>query len=156
MPATPIATSTSPSRHGRPNVSVTTTPSRSTPSRSTSEPRSVSAEPSGSSGSRLSKPSATLDASTPAFAHTKPWRVSAITRSPRFATTRVVSDAMTASRSAAGASLPSAFDTTFCVTTTTSPSLTPTGPSASATMRPRSSPGAISGSPWIGRISIVT
>ena len=32
IPATPIATSTSPSRHGRPNVSVITTPRRSSPS----------------------------------------------------------------------------------------------------------------------------
>ena len=52
------------------------------------------AEPSGSSGSSVSSPSATLEASTPAFAQTNPCAVSTMTRSPRRATTRFVSAAI--------------------------------------------------------------
>ena len=104
-PAQPIATFTSPSRHGRPNVSVTTTPRSAPEALARAPPGVVSAEPSGSSGSSVSKPSATFEASTPAFAQTNPWRVSAITRSPRRATTRRVSRSTQAARppSASGA-----------------------------------------------------
>ena len=72
MPATPIATSVVPCRKGRPKESLTIT---GTPSLSWS----ARAEASGSSGSRTTVPGAgALEASTPAEAQTKPWRVSAM------------------------------------------------------------------------------
>ena len=71
MPAHPIATLTSPSRHGRPNVSVITTATR-TPSAADSPARSASALRSGSSGRSVRNPSATFEASTPALAQIEP------------------------------------------------------------------------------------
>ena len=104
-PAAPIATSVWPCRHGRPSVSVTTTPTRRR-----SAPRGrracAGAEASGSSGSSSTVPSATLLASTPAAAphDAEPvlddagdaaagWR--------RVATTRTVSAVIACSRSSA-------------------------------------------------------
>ena len=69
------------------------------------------------------------------------------------ATTRTVSPAIAASRSAAGTSRPSCFETTFWVTTTTSPSRTS---SAGSSRAARSSPGPISGRPGTGMTSSVT
>ena len=79
IPATPIATSVVPWRNGRPNESVTTTPTvRPVSSRSASRmPRALA---SGSSGSSTSVPgSGAFEWSTPAEAQTKPCRVSVIT-----------------------------------------------------------------------------
>ena len=83
-PAQPIATSDCPWRQARPNESVTTI-AGATPSSSLRPARSVRADASGSSGSSttMSAPPA-FDASTPAFAHTKPWRVTQIS-TPRSA-----------------------------------------------------------------------
>ena len=82
-----------------------------------------SADASGSSGRSATYPSSTFEASTPAFAHTKPCRVSAIRRSPRRATTRTVSRSTHAAlpMPPSDTTRPSAFDTTFCVTATMSP-----------------------------------
>ena len=74
-PAAPIATSVVACRHGRPNESVTITPT-SAPVRSRSSSRSRAADASGSSGSRTSvSGSGAFDASTPAEPQTKPCRV---------------------------------------------------------------------------------
>ena len=55
--------------------------------------RSARAEASGSSGSRISESgSAALDASTPALAHTKPWRVRQISRPASARTSSAASD----------------------------------------------------------------
>ncbi len=70
-PAAPIATSVSPSRQGRPKVSVTITPT-STPSASRSPSRMPRAEASESSGSSSTVPGGVLEASTPAAAMTRP------------------------------------------------------------------------------------
>ena len=72
----------------------------------------------------------------PALAQMKPCRVSLITRSPRRRRTRTDSCRTSASLAAGSAwssstSRPSAFETIFCVTTTTSPSAS-SGPSGSA------------------------
>ena len=86
------------------------------------------AERSLSSGSSAAQPSSTLDRSTPALAHTKPCLVSLMMRSPRRRTMRTDSrldDAPCGRAGRRGRSAPcapSAFDTTFWVTTTTSPS----------------------------------
>ena len=154
-PAHPIATFTTPSRHARPNVSVTRT-GRSRPVAARSPARIASALASGSSGSNVRNPGATFEASTPAFAQTSPWRVSAMTRSSRRATTRTVSSATHPSRprSAAATTRPSAFETIFCVTTTTSPARA--SPRWGARSAARSSPSRTSGSPGSGRISSVT
>ena len=94
-------------------------------------------------------PAATFEASTPAFAQTKPCRVSAITRSPRRATTRRSRGRRRGAGRSPATTRPSAFDTTFCVTTTTSPSRERAPRSASASerrqvvagSRPRGGPG---------------
>ena len=95
MPAQPMATSVRPRRHVRPNVSDTMT-ATSTPARARTPSRMRRAERSGSTGSRAAQPSSTLERSTPALAHTKPWAVSVITRSPRRRSTRTVSASTTA------------------------------------------------------------
>ena len=69
------------------------------PSSEASRARMSRAVPSGSSGSNARVPASRFDASTPALAQTKPWRVSAITRSPRRATTRTVSASTASARS---------------------------------------------------------
>ena len=84
--------------------------------------------------------SAAFEWSTPAEAQTKPWRVSAITSASRERTMRFVSRRITsswrgsrrrrrarargreASTSSSATTRPSAFETAFCATTTTSPS----------------------------------
>ena len=82
-PATPSATSVVPRRQARPNESETITPT-STPVCSRMAARSRSADASGSSGSKTSVPGPrALDASTPADAQTKPWRVSVMTSGGR-------------------------------------------------------------------------
>ena len=157
-PAHPMATLTTPSRHGRPKVSVITTASH-TPKASRRVSLNREAVSSGSSGSSVSSPLPTFDASTPALAHTKPWRVSAITRSPRRATTRRVSRSTQASlpSGSSGTTRPSALDTIFWVTTTMSPSSGRMSfdRMASTRRRPRSSPGRTSGIPVMGRIETV-
>ena len=111
--------------------------------------RMRSAVASGSSGSSASVPSSRLEASTPAFAQTNPCRVSAMTRSPRRATTRAVSARpRPPPRRPPGTNRPSAFDTIFCVIATTSPSRAPAARSIGVTMAARSSPGTTSGMPF--------
>ena len=87
-------------------------------------------------------------ASTPAAASTRPCRVSTIRVGPRRATTRTVSAVIASSRSTRTAR-PSALDTTFDVTTTTSPSASAKSSAASAAVSnvARSSPAATSGTP---------
>ena len=143
-PATPIARSVSPFRHGLPKVSEMTTPT-SRPSRSRIPRRIRRAEPSGSSGSSRTVPGAELEASTPAAAMTKPCRVSAITVVPRRATTRAASSLIASVRSAARRIRPSALLTILEVTTRMSPSARS---GTARAMRPAmSSPGRTSGSP---------
>ena len=108
-PATPIATSVVPCRNGRPNESVTITPTvRPVSSRSRS--RSVRALASGSTGSSTSVPaSGAFEWSTPADAQMKPCWVSAITSGPRsrmirFASRRITSTSR-GSRSSPASSL---------------------------------------------------
>src|SRR5438105_1718052 len=140
-PATPSATFTMPSRQGRPKVSETMTPT-SAPVSSRNRARKRSALASGSTGRRVktSRPP-TLEWSTPALAQTYPCRVSVIrTRSERrtrtlsssttwtmrgsgFATSRaaILAASSPAVTSFKAISRPSALDTTFCATTSTSP-----------------------------------
>ena len=169
MPATPRATLTRPIRHARPKVSLTTTPT-GTPVRDAIRSRSATALASQSIGSRhTSSAPTTLDRSTPALAQTKPWWVSTIrTRSAR--TMRVVSSrttwTMRESASSFAASVaawaegvtservrirPSALETTFWATTTTSPVWR--DPECSTMSAARSSPGWISGRPSTPRSS---
>ena len=141
-PAQPIATSAWPRRQARPKLSAMTTPTRG------ARPPSISArmrraEASGSSGSSATvSGSGRLEVSMPALAQTRPWRVSMI-RTPRSArrTSRLSSrisstragslPSTAASRRASAPGIaeerrrtrPSALETTFCETTTTSPSL---------------------------------
>jgi hypothetical protein len=142
-PAAPMALSVWPARHGRPIVSVTTTPTLR-PVRECSALRSRRADSSGSAGSRTTVPGAVLDSSTPAAASTKPCRVCAIVVAPRLATTRAVSASMACSREVA-TTRPSALLTIFDVTTRMSPSRR--SPIASAMSAGRSLPAVISGSP---------
>ena len=125
MPAAPIAESVRPSRHGRPIVSVTTTPTV-TPWSRCQAARSARAEASGSTGRSTTVPAGVFDASTPAAAMTKPCAVSTIRVTPRgvwrVATTRTVSAVIASSRSSAATVRPSALLTTLLVTTSTSPS----------------------------------
>ena len=125
-PPAPMAQSVWPSRHARPRVSETSTPSR-TPSRSRSPAASARAEASGSTGSSSTVPCGVFDASTPAAADTMPRRFSTIrVVAPdgvvRVATTRTVSAVMASSRSAASTKRPSALETILDVTTRMSPS----------------------------------
>lgn len=149
-PAAPIATSVSPVRHGRPKVSVTITPT-STPSDSRSPARIAAAEASGSSGSSRTVPAGVFEASTPAAAMTRPCRFSTIRRGPRRATTRTVSASIAASRESARTIRPSALETIFEVTSSTSPSRR-AGPAAAISCA-RSSPGRTSGIPPSARTS---
>ena len=141
-PAAPMALSVCPARHGRPIVSVTSTP-RLTPVRSCSALRSRRADSSGSSGSSTTVPGAVLDSSTPAAARTRPCRVCAMVVGPRRATTRTVSASMACSREAV-TTRPSALLTILEVTTRMSPSRRS---AASAMSAARSLPAVISGSP---------
>ena len=157
-PAQPMATFTNPWRQGRPKVSVMSTPTR-TPTPAANAWRISSALVSGSSGSSVRNPSATFDASTPALAQTNPCLVSAMTRSPRRATTRRLSDATHSARppGPSGTTRPSDLDTIFCVTTRTSPSRSARLARAMASCRRvgRSSPGSTSPISGMGRISTV-
>ena len=148
-PAQPMATSVTPRRQGRPKVSLTTT-ATSTPNRWRRASRIRRAERSESTGSSAARPASTLERSMPALAHTKPCSVSLMIRSPRRRRIRTdsrstsglwpTSGSMSTSRS-------SALETTFWVTTTTSPSTR----SAASAMRPaRSSPTRTSGRPSTG------
>ena len=83
--------STSPVRQARPNVSVITTPTSSAQGRGRARPGARGRIRPGPPAAAPACPASTFDASTPAFAQTKPCAVSAITRSPRRATTRRVS-----------------------------------------------------------------
>ena len=171
MPAMPMAMSVWPSRHGRPNVSLTMT--------ATSAPRAAKparmrrAEASESSGSSTTRPWAPLELwSMPLLAHTKPWWVSVMSTGPTMRTMRRDSrstssttrgslshfaahsvanpDGVTSSSSTVR---PSALDTIFDVTTSTSPSTTSVAAAISAA---RSSPGRISGNPTTPAISITS
>ncbi len=149
-----------PRRHGRPKVSETTT-ATSTPRRARRPWRMRRAERSGSTGKRAARPRARLDRSTPALAHTKPCAVSVMSNSLRRRSTRTASPSTSRRRASASSgsrstTLASALDTTFWVTTTTSPSAStrPRTPSqASATKAASSSPACTSGRPSTGRIS---
>ena len=142
MPAMPMAMSVWPSRHARPNVSRTMT-ATSTPAGQRTRRGSPRAEASESTGSSTSRPCAPLDDwSTPLLAHTKPWWVSVISTGPSWRTMRFASRSTTSmtagslshgrrplrwrtgdgSTSASSTVRPSALDTIFDVTTTTSPS----------------------------------
>jgi hypothetical protein len=82
-----------------------------------------------------------------------PWRVSLIVMSPRRRSTRTDSDSMifdllSGSLGSRGTSWASAFDTTFCVTTTTSPSCI--AGVAFISRSARSSPGRTSPMPRTG------
>ena len=92
-----------------------------------SPPRMRRAERSASTGNRAAVPSATLERSTPALAQTKPWAVSVMSSSPRRRRTRTASDSTrrtlaVGSAVSMGTRRPSALETIFWVTTTTSPS----------------------------------
>ncbi len=76
IPARPIATSSWPWRQARPKLSLIKTATRRAGELAAGARGCARAEASGSRGSRISvSASATLEASTPAFAQTKPWRV---------------------------------------------------------------------------------
>ena len=110
-----------------------------------------------------------LDWSTPAFAHMKPWRVRQIRR-PRSARSSSVVSSSTAwtwraslpcsaasararspgSTSASARRRPSAFETTLCATTSTSPAPSGGSSRAPASSAARSSPGRTSGRPGSG------
>ena len=165
-PATPMATSVTPRRQVRPKVSDTTTPTDDavTVLERLADPpgRAVGVDREQGGG-----PGSTLERSTPALAQTNPWRVSVISRSPRRAddphrlATRPGGCLAPGSSGSMATSRPSALDTTFWVTTSTSPSTSPpaAGPVASAATtsagqvvargRPRPSrrPGGRSGPP---------
>ena len=172
MPLTPMATSTIPHRHGRPKLSEMTT-GTSTPMAARTAARMRSADASGSTGSSVTTCplwGPMFDASTPPLAQTKPWLVSVISTPFAIRTTRRASRRTTSSwrgsRSQRSANAttsgrgsivvrstiaPSAFETTFCVTTRTSSSARGSAPAVdrrAATNSPsRSSPGRISGIP---------
>ena len=158
-PAHPMATLSTPARHGRPNVSVITTPT-SMPAGVDTAARIRPAVPSGSSGRRERNPSSTLEASTPALAQTSPCRVSAMTMSQRRATTRRVSRSTHAAlpSGCSGTTRPSAFETTFWVTTRMSlrSSLRPSRARAWRMREARSSPARTSGMVRTGMISSLT
>ena len=170
-PLIPIAMFMWPSRQARPNVSVITT-GTSTPVVFLMPRRMRPAEPSGSTGRRMSVSGApAFEWSTPAFAQTKPCLVSTMSTPRCHRTIRAVSSSTTckllgslpdsaAMRSASGpgttsASLrmrPSDFDTTFCARASTSPASNerPLARSTRMSIAARSSPGLISGRPSMG------
>ena len=100
----------------------------------------------------------TFDRSIPAEAQTNPWWVSLMIRSPRRRTTRLDCSSTSGlwdwgSSGSTRTSRSSAFDTTFWLTTRTSPSSSPVlATQASMTIPARSSPGRTSGRPGTGRI----
>ena len=167
-PAQPIATSAWPIRQARPKLSAITTPIRApwTPPISV---RSRRAEASGSSGSSSTDSgSPTFELSIPALAQTSRGRSRRSARrvrrapprrSPRGSAARASAPCRAPPRSlrasAPGMTLerrrsrPSALETTFCETTTTSPSAS--SPARSAISSPSGSPSAISGIPSTGR-----
>ena len=160
-PAHPIATSVTPRRHVRPNVSETIT-ATSTPNRCRKPSRIRRADRSESTGRRAAHPFSTFERSIPAFAQTKPCSVSLMMRSPLRRRMR------TDSRSTSGLWLSgsvgsiatrrsSAFETIFWVTTTTSPSASEVSgelDAASWMIAARSSPARISPIPSMPKISI--
>ena len=111
-----------PSRQARPAVSVTTTP--------TLRPVRVADAGAQPRGRRRRGPRAaarrgrrsTLEASIPAAARVRPWRVRTIVVGPRRATTRAVSRGERVLAGRPRRTRPSALLTTLLVTTTTSPS----------------------------------
>ena len=140
MPATPIATSVVPWRHGRPNESLTITPT-SDPVSSRSRARSRRADASGSTGSSTTVPAARrvrgVDAGRCADEavaglgdHERRPRAHDRVASRRITSTWRGSPSSPASSRARGRRLdvverttrPSTFETAFCATTTTSPS----------------------------------
>jgi len=159
-----------PVRQARPNVSETIT-AGSQFARSASSRRMAAAEASGSSGSSAAHPGGTLERSTPAFAQTKPWRVSAMISPRSIRTIRTLSRSTSSicrgsrsqrrpysSASGEGSTVssatrrPSALETSFCVTTSTSPG-SPARPLVaipSRTSAATESPGFASGIPRIG------
>ena len=178
-PDRPMATSTMPQRHGRPNESDTMT-GTSTPKRARTAARMPAAEASGSRGrSVTSDPESgpTFDASTPPLAHTNPCGVSVMrtpfsmrttrraslsttwtwraSRSKRWANSSASSPGTTPVRSMTA---PSALDTIFWVTTSTSPSVSGRAPgvrSMASPMRPpTASPMRTSGIPSRARTEI--
>src|SRR5262249_24089564 len=60
-----------------------TTTATSTPTRARTASRTCRAERSASTGRSAARPASTFETSTPAFAHTNPWRGSLVTRAPR-------------------------------------------------------------------------
>ena len=176
-PATPIATPAVPWRQGRPKLSFMTT-ATSIPVRAARPRRSVCALRSGFSGnsSTRGEPSAgaTFEWSTPALAMMKPSLCSTISTPRRARTMRTDSDRMTStsrgslSTSAASATAraegsivarstrrPSAFETIFCATTSTSAArgVMPFRSRADAISSTRSSPARIKGRPCKGTTS---
>ena len=142
-PATPSATLTMPSRHGRPNVSETMTPTVDAGqlAQPVAQPARARVRIRREAASATSPPGM-FEWSTPPFAHTKPCRVSVIrTRSER--STRTLSSRTTCTMRGSGSrsagarcatasslarrrrrgrtSRPSDLETTFCATTTMSP-----------------------------------
>ena len=91
-PAQPIATSPGPTRQARPNESAITT---AQPSRARAAPAPT--RPGRRKQHRASSPPA-FDWSTPAFAHTKPWRVRAISRPASARTSSALSDRISSTR----------------------------------------------------------
>ena len=153
-PAHPIATSVTPRRQGRPNVSLMITPT-STPNRPLIASRIRRAERSLSSGRSAAWPRLTFDRSMPALAHTKPCLVSLMISSPRRRRMRTDSRStiglwLSGSVGSMSTIAPSALETIFWVTMTTSCCWSST---ASQIMPAMSSPRPISGSPSIGKIS---
>ena len=169
MPATPMATSVVPWRNGRPNESLTIT-ATSRPVRSRSAARIRRALASGSSGqqddrARLGRVRV-VDAGRGADeavaglgdderrprAHDARRLAQDDLDLARVAPVRPArAPAATASTSSIRTTRPSAFETAFCATTTTSPSSSCGAPAISA---PRSSPSSISGRPSTGTIEI--
>ena len=165
-PAAPIATFVRPSRHGLPNVSDTMTATRAAVS---FRRRSASrcAERSGSSGRHVTLPPLrTFERSTPAFAQMNPWRVSTISARSVIRITRLDSrNTISTNRGSARIvraqlraraegftsrkriTRPSAFETTFCARTRTSPlrNSSSSRRSAAEIKSARSSPGFTSG-----------
>ena len=163
-----MATFVRPSRHGRPKVSETIT-ATSAPHRSFRSLPSRLADASGSTGSRETRSCpGTFEASTPALAQMKPWVVSAMITPRSIRTMRLDSRRTTSTKrgslpqvsansrarpegttSVSRTTRPSAFDTTFCATTRTSPVTRPlpSRSAASEMRRARSFPSAISGIP---------
>ena len=159
-PLAPRAKSVCPLRHGRPAVSLSTTPSRVRPVATSSASRSRNASASGSAGSRrTSTRPPVLEASTPAAAITGPATASTtqVRRSPvrRSATVRTVWAAIATDRSCPSAHRPRALETILLDTTRTSPSTSSASlaRAAASSRAARSSSLTTSGSPVRARTS---